>query len=92
MAILRKVKTVGLTMTSEQEAQKKRRKIQVYFWDIVGSAEHINVPKLKDAVRKEFNIQDDRLIQAQINLMQSEARIRIESNVKVWMKQPENDE
>ncbi len=70
------------------EAQKKREKIQCLFWDIVGSIEHINVPKLEDAIKKEFNTMDDRLIAAQIGLMQTEARIRIQSNVKVWIKEP----
>ncbi len=74
----------------EREAQKKRQKVQVYFWNIVGSVEHISLPKLEDAVRKEFNTRDDRVVQAQINLMQSEVRISIESNVKVWIKQPES--
>jgi hypothetical protein len=83
-----------LTMAKNSKgmAEKQREKIQRYFWSIVGSVEHITLPKLEDAVKKEFNTQDDRLIQAQINLMQSEARIRIESNVKVWIKQPENGE
>jgi hypothetical protein len=79
-----------MAMSSEREAQKKRRKIQIYFWSIVGSAEHINVPKLEDAIRKEFNTEDDRLIRTQVNLMQNEARIKIEDNVKVWIKQPED--
>jgi hypothetical protein len=70
------------------EAQKRRQKVQVYFWNIVGSAEHINLPKLEDAIKKEFKCNDDRFVQAQIRLMQSEARIRIQSNVKVWIKQP----
>jgi hypothetical protein len=43
---------------------------------------------LEDAVRKEFNIADDRFIQTQIELMQTEARIRVQSRVKVWIKQP----
>jgi hypothetical protein len=76
-------------MNKDSEAQKKRQNIQVYFWNIVGSVEHINVPKLEDAIRKEFNTKDARLVQAQVNLMQTEARIRIESNAKVWIKQPE---
>ena len=46
------------------------------------------MPKLEDAVKKEFNCTDDRFVQAQIRLMQSEARIRVQSNVKVWIKQP----
>jgi hypothetical protein len=70
------------------EAQRKRLKIQTYFWGIVGSAEHINIPKLEDALRKEFHTTDDRLIQAQINLMQTEGRIRVQDAVKVWIKQP----
>jgi len=86
VAILCKVTT--MTKSSDREAQKKRENIQRYFWDIVGSVEHISLPKLEDAVRKEFNCQDDRFVQAQINLMQTEARIRVQSNVKVWIKQP----
>ena len=74
---------------SEVEAQKKREKIQRYFWGIVGCVEHINLPKLEDAIRKEFHTEDDRLIQSQISLMQTEARIRVETKVKVWIKQPE---
>jgi hypothetical protein len=42
---------------------------------------------MKDAIRKEFNLDDDRLIQAQIDLMQTEQKIRIESKVKIWIKQ-----
>lgn len=73
---------------SEAEALRKREKVQRYFWGIVGSAEHINMPKLEDALIKEFNSEDDRLIQAQIRLMQTEARIKVQSRVKVWIKQP----
>ncbi|XHH08479.1 MAG: hypothetical protein ACFCUE_13040 [Candidatus Bathyarchaeia archaeon] len=69
------------------EAQK-RLKIQRHFWNIVGSAEHINIPKLQDAIRKEFRTLDNRLIDAQIRLMQSECKIRVEEKVKVWIKQP----
>ena len=72
----------------EVEARKKREKIQRHFWSIVGSAEHINVPKLEDAVKKEFRTQDDRVVQSQISLMQTEARIKIECKVKVWIRQP----
>jgi hypothetical protein len=74
--------------TSEAEDVKKREKIQVHLWNEVGSIEHISLPKLKDAVRKEFRYKDDRTIQAQIELMQTESRIRIESKVKVWIKPP----
>jgi hypothetical protein len=74
--------------TSEPEHVKKREKIQCHFWNEVGSIEHISLPKLKDAVRKEFRYKDDRSVQAQIELMQTEARIRIESKVKVWIKPP----
>jgi len=70
------------------EAFKKREKIQEHFWSIVGSVEHINLPKLEDAIRKEFNCTDGRFIQAQIKLMQTEARIRVQNRVKVWIKQP----
>jgi len=92
--IRKKMKThtaLGNSMSKKNssiEAQKKRQNVQVYFWNIVGSFEHISLPKLEDAVKKEFNCNDDRFIQAQIRLMKSEARIRVQSNVKVWIKQP----
>ena len=73
---------------SDMEALRKREKIQVHFWNQVGSNEHISLPMLEDAIKKEFNYEDDRSIQSQIKLMQTEARIRIESRVKVWIKQP----
>ena len=77
-----------MAKNSDRKSQKKRQKIQVHFWNIVGSSEHISLPMLEDAVRKEFNIKDDRSIQTQIKLMQTEARIRVQSRVKVWIKQP----
>jgi hypothetical protein len=77
-----------VTKPSEPEDLKKREKIQNHFWNEVGSVEHISLPKLKDAVKKEFKYKDDRSVQAQIELMQTEARIRIESKVKVWIKPP----
>jgi hypothetical protein len=77
-----------MTRPSESEDLKKRERIQNYFWNEVGSIEHISLPKLKDAVRKEFKYEDDRSVQKQIELMQTEARIRIESRVKVWIKPP----
>jgi hypothetical protein len=73
---------------SDIGAQKRRERIQVLFWNIVGEVEHITIPKLEDAVKKEFNTTDDRFIQAQIKLMQNESRIRVQSKVKVWIKQP----
>ncbi len=73
---------------SDREFRKKREKVQRHFWNIVGAVEHVNMPKLEDAVRKEFNSTDDRFVQAQIRLMQTEARIRVESRVKVWIKEP----
>jgi hypothetical protein len=73
---------------SEKEEFKKRENVQNRFWNQVGSVEHISLPKLEDALRKEFNCNDDRFIQAQIRLMQTEARIRVQSRVKVWIKQP----
>jgi hypothetical protein len=77
-----------VTKHSELEDIKKREKIQNHFWNEVWNVEHISLPKLKNAVRKEFNYKDDRSVQAQIGLMQTEQRIRIESRVKVWIKQP----
>jgi hypothetical protein len=68
----------------------KREKIQWHFWSIVGSVEHVNIPKIEDALRKEFRTQDSRMIEAQIRLMQTEGRIRIQEKNKVWIKQPEN--
>ena len=77
-----------MTKSSEPEDLKKREKIQNHFWNEVGSIEHISLPKLRDAVRREFKYEDDRYIQKQIELMQTEARIRIENRVKVWIKPP----
>ena len=77
-----------MTAHSEKEAFKKRENIQNRLWSQVGAVEHISLPKLEDAIQKEFNSNDDRFIQAQINLMQTEARIRVQSRVKVWVKQP----
>ncbi len=74
--------------TPDLDGQKKREKVQANFWNSVGSAEHINVPKLEDALRKEFHTNDDRVIEAQIRLMQTEGRIRVQGNNKVWLKQP----
>lgn len=79
---------VAMTKHSELEDLKKREKIQRHFWNEVDAVEHISLPKLKNAVKKEFKYKDDRVIQAQIELMQTEARIRIASRVKVWIKQP----
>ena len=73
---------------SELESLKKREKIQKHFWNQVGSNEHISLPVLEDAIKREFNCEDDRVIQSQVNLMQTESKIRIESRVKVWIKQP----
>jgi hypothetical protein len=81
---------IAMTKHSELEDLKKREKIQNHFWNEVGAIEHISLPMLKDAIEKEFNYKDDRSVQAQIKLMQTEAKIRIESRVKVWIKQPRN--
>jgi hypothetical protein len=67
---------------------RKREKIQIHFWNQVGSNEHISLPMLEDAIKKEPNCEDDRSVQSQISLMQTEARIRVESRVKVWIRQP----
>ena len=77
-----------MTKHVDSDALRKREKIQVHFWNQVGSVEHISVPMLEDTIRKEFNSKNDRLIQEQIKLMQTEAKIRVESRVKVWIKQP----
>ena len=82
---------VAMTKHSELENLKKRAEIQCYFWDEVGVVEHISLPRLKNKVKREFKCNDDRFIQAQIKLMQTEARIRIESRAKVWIKPPETD-
>lgn len=79
---------ITMVKTSEEEEVAKRERIQDHFWNEVGSFEHISLPKLEDAIRKEFRCEDDRSIQAQIELMQTEARIRIESKAKVWIKKP----
>ncbi len=71
----------------DQDASKRLR-IQAYFWNIVGSAEHINIPKLEDAIKKQFNTVDARFIAAQIQLMQTEGRIKVQAVNKVWIKQP----
>jgi hypothetical protein len=86
--IFRQLKMLNDKMTAQSEGFTKREKIQQHFWNIVGSVEHINVPKLEDAIKKEFNTDDNRLIQAQVKLMQTEARIKVQNKVKVWIKQP----
>jgi hypothetical protein len=80
----------SMTKKDQTEAQK-RVKIQRHFWNIVGSVEHINIPKLEDAIRKEFHTQDSRLIESQVCLMQTEGRIRVQEKNKVWIKQPSTD-
>jgi hypothetical protein len=87
MALLRKVNLMN--KNSNIDEYKKREKIQRYFWNTVGAAEHISLPKLEDAIKKEFNIMDDRFVQTQIDFMQTESRIRVQSRVKVWIKQPD---
>jgi len=70
------------------EVQKRREKLQIDFWNVVGAAEHINIPKLEFAIQKEFHTVDLHVIQAQIELMQTEGRIRIQEKAKVWIKHP----
>jgi len=77
-----------MTKNSELEALKKREKIQCHFWSEVGSVEHTSLPKLENAIEREFKRKDDRFILGQIKLMQTEGKIRIESKVKVWVKKP----
>ncbi len=77
-----------MTKKSTLEAQKKRENIQRHFWGIVGSQEHINIPKLEDAIRKEFRRSDDRFVEEQVKRMQTEGRIKVQEKIKVWIKQP----
>jgi hypothetical protein len=77
-----------MSMHSELEALKKREKIQRRFWNEVGAVEHISLHKLKNTIQREFKRKDDRFVLEQVKLMQTEARIRILSNVKVWIKKP----
>ena len=83
---------IVLVKNEELEFLKKREKIQNFFWNIVGSVEHISLPKLKHAIIREFKNDDDRFIQSQIKSMQTEGRIKIESKVKVWIKNPKSRE
>ena len=78
-----------MAKTSDKDNQQKRRNIQVYFWNIVGAVEHISLPKLKDAIKKEFKRSDERFIQAQLTFMQTESMIKIQNRVKVWINQPD---
>lgn len=73
---------------AEPDEQRKRQKIQTYFYNIVGTVEHINIPKLEDAIQKEFHTTDKRQIDLQVRLMQTEGRIRVQENAKVWIRQP----
>jgi hypothetical protein len=84
LALLRKV----TIMTRDVTAQKKRESIQRHFWLIVGNEEHINLPKLEDAIQKEFSCRDDRFVELQVRLMQTEGRVRVQAKSKVWLKQP----
>jgi hypothetical protein len=77
-----------MTIHSERKDAMKREKIQRRFWDEVGAAEHISIPELENAVKKEFKVEEGRRVQAQIRLMQTEGRIKVESVVKVWIKPP----
>ena len=87
MALLRQVKP--LNKETQLNAVKKRENVQRLFWNQVGAVEHISLPKLEDTIKKEFKTKDDRFIQNQIKLMHTEARIKVQSKVKVWIKQPD---
>ncbi|MGA2680367.1 MAG: hypothetical protein ABSF44_01045 [Candidatus Bathyarchaeia archaeon] len=78
-----------MTKESDKEALKKRIRIQEKFWSQVGAVEHVNLPKLEDAIKKEFGAVDTRFVQMQVRLMQSEGRIRVQDKAKIWIKQPE---
>ena len=82
-------KVSAMPKATEEEDRKRRMRIQKRFWSQVGAVEHINVPKLEDAVRKEFHTADDRLVGAQVRLMQSEGRIWVQEKAKVWINQPQ---
>jgi len=71
-----------------ERERRKRDQIQIRFWNEVGAIEHINLPKLEAAIIKEFNSEEDRLVDEQVLLMQTEGRIRIQNKSKVWIKQP----
>ncbi len=79
------------TKSPQMEEQKKRENIQRWFWGIVGSVEHINIPKLEDVIRKEFHCSDYRFVVAQVRLMQTEGRIRVQEKVKVWINRLERE-
>jgi hypothetical protein len=79
-----------MTKSAKLEDLKKRENIQKYFWNEVGSVEHTSLPKLRNAIEREFKRKDDRFVLGQIKLMQTERRIKIESKVKVWIKKPPN--
>ncbi len=86
----------GLTVPSDSKTAnpslrsflRKRERTQMRFWNQVGAEEHISLPMLEDALKKEWKDTDDRFIQAQIRLMQTEGRIHVENKVKVWIKPP----
>ncbi len=78
-----------MTKPSGLEDIKKRERIRWHFWEEVGAVEHISLPELENAVRREFNSRDDRLLREQIELMQTESRIRVQSKVKVWIRSPQ---
>jgi len=73
------------------EDKKRRLRIQRRFWSQVGSVEHINLPKLEDAIKKEFRTEDGRVVEAQVRLMQTEGRVQVQEKAKVWLRQPKQD-
>jgi len=77
-----------MTKKSSDKA-RKRKAIQTVFWSQVGAAEHINMPKLEAAIKKEFRTDNGRRIKEQVHLMQTEGRIRIQNKSKVWVRAPE---
>ncbi len=77
-----------MTKIADLNTQKMRENIQRHFWGIVGSTEHINLPKLQDAIRKEVSSGDDRFVDFQVQLMQTEGRVKMQEKNKVWIKHP----
>ena len=71
---------------------KKRERIQGRFWEEVGAVEHISLPELESAIKRAFARSDNRFVGEQVEKMQTEGRIRIQSKVKVWIKKPKVDD
>jgi len=91
-AIIKKEKKIptapvdAVNSKTDLEGQKKRQRVKVYFWKSMGAVERINIPKLEDALRKQFPDAENRFVQSQVALMQTDNKIKVQDNVKVWIK------